>query len=207
MGVVIKNISNFFNISKQKPKDETLISTWTSWRNMLQRCHDETYFCRDRYIDVEICPEWKCPINGFVNFYADMGRRPEGTTLDKKIHYSKATCKWSDSETQGIDRHRVKPVGVAVYDGGKAYRFSKCKDGVRYTKNFNKQKYSLDEVLLIADAIMQQHLKVDNALNFPDRAAETLILQIPVQVSTHRHKDGYEEFNRKRREKYALLHQ
>ena len=51
---------------------------WASWTSMVQRCR-YPYEVYKRYRDIKICERWQ----QFANFYADMGDRPPGHTLDR----------------------------------------------------------------------------------------------------------------------------
>ena len=55
---------------------------------------------------IKVCDEWL----DFRNFYADMGERPDGTSLDRKDvegNYEKSNCQWADALTQARN-HRVQ---------------------------------------------------------------------------------------------------
>jgi hypothetical protein len=83
-----------------------LEGTYSSWRNMIQRCTNSKH---DQYLDyggrgIIVCTEWRA---SFRTFYMDMGRRPEGTSLDKTDnngHYCRANCKWSPRRDQALNR-------------------------------------------------------------------------------------------------------
>ena len=84
--------------------------TWRSWDSMIERCKNPKY--SEWYSDVEVCEEWKLPDGqGFLNFYNDMGERPEGMTLNRvngaKL-YSKETCEWATLSMQSFDQKRSK---------------------------------------------------------------------------------------------------
>jgi len=57
---------------------------------------------------ITVCKAWLGP-NGFRAFLADMGQRPEGTTLDRRNafgNYEPSNCVWSDAETQARNQRR-----------------------------------------------------------------------------------------------------
>lgn len=76
--------------------------TYITWKKMRERCGDPN---NNRYQyyggkGVRVCDRWQ---NSFSNFFADMGERPEGMSLDRvenNLHYDKENCRWADSKTQ-----------------------------------------------------------------------------------------------------------
>ena len=81
-------------------------TTHKSWTKMKERCLASYYKEKEYYQDkgVEICQEW---IDSFEAFFADMGERPEGTTLDRidgTKGYCKENCRWADLTTQAYNR-------------------------------------------------------------------------------------------------------
>lgn len=79
--------------------------TYRSWVRMKQRCLDKN--CRD-YVwygakGVKICDRWM----SFENFYADMGERKDGLTLERKnnsIGYEPDNCMWASRREQSVNR-------------------------------------------------------------------------------------------------------
>jgi hypothetical protein len=79
--------------------------TWRSWQAMKQRCRDKN--CKDYEFygarGVKVCARW----SSFKNFFADMGLRPEGATLDRKDstgNYEPSNCRWADKFQQKHNR-------------------------------------------------------------------------------------------------------
>jgi hypothetical protein len=72
---------------------------------------------------ITICEEWL----NFPGFFADMGIRPDGTTLDRidsDKPYSKDNCRWVDWQTQSInkrkqERNRSGTIGVDIVPNGR----------------------------------------------------------------------------------------
>lgn len=81
--------------------------TYNSWRGMIERCsnprnsHFKNYGLRGITVD----PSWK----NFENFYADMGDRPQGHSIDRIDNdkgYFKANCRWADTTLQSKNTTR-----------------------------------------------------------------------------------------------------
>ena len=82
--------------------------THQTWRKMKERCLADYYVEKDYYQDqgVDIYQPW---IDSFENFYADMGERPEGMTLDRidgTKGYYPDNCRWADLTIQAYNRKK-----------------------------------------------------------------------------------------------------
>ena len=71
------------------------------WREMLNRCFNKN--CKDypNYGErgIKVCDEWL----EFINFYKDMGDKPDRLSLDRinnNLGYYKENCKWSTQKEQ-----------------------------------------------------------------------------------------------------------
>lgn len=78
---------------------------YNSWYSMKSRCLDERHERFPHYgaKGVKICQRW---IDSFDNFMDDMGKRPEGTTLDRidsKGNYEPSNCRWATYSEQTLN--------------------------------------------------------------------------------------------------------
>jgi hypothetical protein len=72
-----------------------------TWEVMRQRCHDPKHPAYKDYgaRGIAVCERW----NTFANFLADMGERPDGTTIDRKDGtkgYEPGNCRWATPSEQ-----------------------------------------------------------------------------------------------------------
>lgn len=81
--------------------------TYRSWSAMLSRCYDPRNASYPSYggRGIMVCDRWR----DFVNFLADMGRRP---SLDHSIdrenrdcNYEPGKCRWATRAEQNANRH------------------------------------------------------------------------------------------------------
>jgi hypothetical protein len=145
-------------------------ATYGSWRAMMRRCYESAAESYSRYggAGIEVCPSW----HAFENFFADMGIRPEGTTLDRKDgskNYEPENCRWSTPEQQAQNRRKIKETrskykGI-VFDRGK-WRAKLMVGG----KVIELGRYDLEEDAAKAydDAVPKYHgeFACPNNLNF-----------------------------------------
>lgn len=86
--------------------------THNSWRDMLGRIRQPHYPQFHRYggRGITVCERWLV----FENFYADMGDRPEGKTLDRidpDGNYEPGNCRWATAQEQRANHSKTKGGG------------------------------------------------------------------------------------------------
>ncbi len=89
-----------------------------SYQTMKQRCLNPNAPDYPRYggRGIKICGRWLAK-DGFLNFMADMGERPEGYSLDRLNNdgdYTPENCVWSTSKMQIANRNNSLSI---TYDG------------------------------------------------------------------------------------------
>jgi hypothetical protein len=93
---------------------------WRSWKAMKDRCYLASHSKYRLYggRGIRVCIRWMV---SFENFFADMGPRPEGTTIDrfpnKDGNYEPGNCRWATASQQNANRRSwAKKLGATMMD-------------------------------------------------------------------------------------------
>ena len=82
---------------------------YATWSTMRQRCFDRKHQAYRFYgkRGITICEQW----NDFWQFVADMGPKPEGTSIDRidnDGNYEPGNCRWATASQQQKNRRPFK---------------------------------------------------------------------------------------------------
>lgn len=92
-----------------------------TWVDMIRRCYNPKREAYKGYggRGITVCERW---LNSFENFCLDMGKRPDGTSLERVNNdgpYSPDNCKWATREEQQLNKRKKVPQLLIEHEGTK----------------------------------------------------------------------------------------
>jgi len=114
--------------------------TYNTWSAMKQRCLYESGKQFKNYggRGIKVCARWM----SFANFLADMGVRPEGTTLDRYPDldgdYGLSNCRWATPAQQGANQRKT------ILWQGKSLVEWAAETGIKYTTLYARYRMHND---------------------------------------------------------------
>jgi hypothetical protein len=133
--------------------------TYNSWAAVVQRCTNSANHKYKKYggAGINVCTRWR----SFENFLADMGARPQGTTIDRIDNlkgYEPGNCRWADARTQAINRRRTILVD---YRGERMCLFDWSKKlDLPYARTVARYRRGLRGDDLFAQAVIKRYSRV-----------------------------------------------
>ena len=108
----VKEGRKTFGLNNQNGLSFSESRTYGIWRGMIRRCYDKT--CRS-FKDyggrgIEVCERWR---NNFLAFYEDMGKAPDGLSLERiknDGNYELNNCRWATRQEQNTNTRKNRMI-------------------------------------------------------------------------------------------------
>lgn len=137
---------------------------YSSWYHMKERCYNTKNRKYSLYggRGITVCDEWR---NSFIKFFADMGERPVGMTLDRvnvNGNYEAGNCRWATVKEQNANRRCV----IEKKEKGQKMTKNKENSGI---DGLNEEIKALEADIRVRTAKLRK-LKAAKAILVPKKA-------------------------------------
>ena len=140
---------------------------YASWNNLVARCTNVNHRAYSLYggRGIFVCDEWKNKELGFICFLNDMGKSPEGFSIERinnEKGYSKENCIWANKATQAKNRRTT----IFIEHNGKNLCIAEWSKLLGFSKNVISERlkrgWSIKDCLEkpLVNQIAQLHLLV-----------------------------------------------
>lgn len=135
-------------LSRKQPAE------YRSWKDMRSRCNNpnDSDFASYGGRGIQVCEAW----NDFAVFFADMGPRPKGHTLDRidvNGNYEPGNCRWADAGQQANNKRSNT---FYEMDGRTQTLQQWCRE---FGIERNKVQYRIKQGMTLADALRPEDLR------------------------------------------------
>ncbi len=140
-------------IGRVKHGESRRSKEYTTWLSIVGRCHNPNNTSYDRYggRGIRVCERWRA---NFSVFLADMGRRPNGHSIERMNNdgdYTPDNCKWIHSSLQGKNRSTTTQITL---DGQTLCQADWCrKYGISSALFRNRRKRGMDVVAALTTPV------------------------------------------------------
>jgi hypothetical protein len=125
---------------------------YVTWMAIKQRCYNEKHHSYPRYggKGVKVCERW---LEDFEVFANDMGKRPDGFSLDRidsDGDYTPGNCRWANALTQGQNKRKGGKVRYYEWNGEELCLTEICRrENVSLSKvsGFLKEQCSIQQAV------------------------------------------------------------
>lgn len=120
----------------------TTTATYRVWAGIIQRCENPKSAAYRHYggRGITVCERWK----SYENFYADMGRRPAGLTIERDDvngNYEPSNCRWATAHDQSRNkRTNVKVNQEVLVDAADRLGLSNTAISVRLSRGWTRDR-------------------------------------------------------------------
>lgn len=130
-------------------------SEYSIWKDMKKRCYNKNHWAYNYYggRGIEVCDEWR---SDFMNFYNDMGDKPNKLTLDRidnNGNYCKENCRWATRLEQSNNRRGV----ITCIFHGKKMTLTEISKITGVSRNMLYDDYKNKSCVLITTLDKEQH--------------------------------------------------